>query len=297
MSRQWVAWSGLALLCAAVVALVPAVDVAALRSTWRAAAADPAGLAVALALYLAAFVGRAALMSRTLPSVPLRHSLAALHVALAGNKLLPLRLGEALRITSVVRRTGVSVAEATASTVLLRGADVLAVVLLAAVLGPQALAGSLGAVVWVVAVPAAALVVAGVWWVRRLGGRVPGPTVAVGAVAAWILESGVVWQAARWAGIALSPADAVLVTAVVTVAQVAAVAPGGLGTYEAAATGALVALGAPAGPALAAALTAHAVNTAYALAAGAVAVAVPAPGLLGRWRLPRAPAAPDPAVA
>jgi uncharacterized membrane protein YbhN (UPF0104 family) len=303
--RRCLLWFGLALLCVAVVAIVPAVDVAALRSTWRAAAADPAGLAVAFALYFAAFALRAVLMSRVLPAVPVRHSLAALHVALAGNKVLPLRLGEALRVTSVVRRAGVPVAQATASTVLLRGADVLAVVLLAAVLGPRVLAGSLGAYslaveTWLLALPALALVVAGAWWLRRLGrgapggvpGGAPGLDIAIGAAVAWILESGVVWHAARWAGIALSPAEAVLVTAVVSAAQVAAVAPGGLGTYEAAATGALVALGAPAGAALAAGLTAHAVNTAYALAAGAVAVVVPAPGLLGRWRLPRPPSRP-----
>ena len=71
-------------------------------------------------------------------------------------------------------------------------------------------------------------------------------------------------------------------------AQVIAIAPGGLGTYEAAATAALVALGADPGAAFAAALAAHAVKTAYALVAGGIGLAHPAPGLLGRLRLPRA---------
>jgi hypothetical protein len=68
-------------------------------------------------------------------------------------------------------------------------------------------------------------------------------------------------------------------------AQVLAVAPGGLSTYEAAAVAAYALLGHRPGPALAAALAAHAAKTAYALAAGAVAVFVPAPGALGRLRL------------
>jgi hypothetical protein len=138
-----------------------------------------------------------------------------------------------------------------------------------------------------VAAPALLLVLGGVWWLRRVGVSLPGPVVAGGALAAWILESTVIWQAARWAGIELTAVQAILVTAVTVATQIVAVAPGGLGTYEATATAVLVALGARSGPALAAAFIAHALNTAYALLAGAVAVVVPAPGLFGRWRLPR----------
>jgi glycosyltransferase involved in cell wall biosynthesis len=72
------------------------------------------------------------------------------------------------------------------------------------------------------------------------------------------------------------------------VAQAVAVTPGGIGSYEAAATAALVAIGVPAAPAFAIALTTHAVKTAYALVAGAAALVAPAPGYWGRWRLPRA---------
>lgn len=289
MRARWV--GAVLLLVIAIAAIAPAVDPGALASTARAAITDPAALAAVLAVYAGAFVIRAAIWRRVLPAVPFGHGLAALHVALAGNKLLPLRLGEALRVTSVVRRTGVSLAEATASTVALRGADVLAVLVLAGVLGPRVISGLDGALdgagVWLAAAPAVLLVLSGVWWLRRLGGRLPGPVVAGGALAAWILESAVLWQAARWAGVELTAAQAVLVTAATVAAQVAAVTPGGLGTYEAAATAVLVAVGAQPGPALAAALAAHAVNTVYALLAGAVAVIVPVPGLLGRWRLPR----------
>jgi hypothetical protein len=113
-----------------------------------------------------------------------------------------------------------------------------------------------------------------------------------GAAVAWLLESVLVWTCAGWAGIDLSPRDAALVTAVTIAAQLVAIAPGGIGTYEAAATAALVALGADPGAALAAAVTAHALKTAYALVAGAVGAAHPSPGLLGRVRLPRQRPAP-----
>ncbi|MGH8887017.1 MAG: glycosyltransferase [Egibacteraceae bacterium] len=290
MRARW--FGGFLLLVVAFAAIVPAVDLGALMSTARAAITDPWTLAAVLAVYAGAFVIRAAIWRRVLPAVSFGHGLAALHVALAGNKLLPFRLGEALRVTSVVRRTGISLAEATASTIALRGADVLAVVVLAVVLGPRVVSGLSGTAVWLTAAPALLLVLGGVWWLRHLSGRLPGPLVAGGALAAWVLESAVLWQAARWAGIELTALQAVLVTAVTVAAQVAAVAPGGLGTYEAAATAALVAVGARPGPALAAALTGHAVNTVYALLAGAVAVVVPAPGLFGRLRLPRQVALP-----
>jgi Glycosyl transferase family 2/Lysylphosphatidylglycerol synthase TM region len=118
------------------------------------------------------------------------------------------------------------------------------------------------------------------------GGGLPSVAVVVaGAAAAWVLESAVVWQAAGWAGIHLDPVEALMVTVVSVAAQVVAVAPGGIGTYEAAAVAAYLLLGQRPGPALAAAVAAHAAKTAYALVAGAVAVFVPAPGEFGRLRL------------
>ncbi|MGH9182630.1 MAG: glycosyltransferase, partial [Acidimicrobiales bacterium] len=135
-------------------------------------------------------------------------------------------------------------------------------------------------------VAALALVRAGPGAVRRLD------AVAVaGSALAWGLEAVVVWQAAAWTGIDLSPAGALLVTTVSVAAQVAAIAPGGLGTYEAAAVAAYATLGVAPGTALAAAVVAHGVTTAYSLGVGAVAVVAPAPGLLGRLRLARGAAA------
>lgn len=101
-----------------------------------------------------------------------------------------------------------------------------------------------------------------------------------------------VWQVARWFDIALTPADAVLVLAAAIGAQLVALAPGGFGTYEAAASVALIAVGVNPGTAVAVAVTIHVVKTLYSLAAGAVSSIWPSPALWGRLRLPRSPARP-----
>lgn len=64
-------------------------------------------------------------------------------------------------------------------------------------------------------------------------------------------------------------------TAATIAAQTLAVTPGGIGSYEAAATAALVGFGAAPGPALAAAIVAHAIKTLYAVVVGAVALVAP----------------------
>lgn len=300
--RPAVAALGALVLAGSLVYVARAVDPAALGRTWAALAGEPALAGAVLLCYLGAFVLRAALWARLLPGLSLGQALAGLHLALGANHVLPLRLGEPLRVTSVVSRARQPLARATASTVMLRGADLVCVAALA-------LGGLGGAWAWWALGPALMLWLAGSYWLRRLwrrDGHRPGlgaATVLTGAALAWLLEAPVTWAAARWAGIELSAAEAVLVGAVTIAAQVAALAPAGLGTYEAAATAALTSLGAAPGPALAAALTAHALKTAYALAAGTLALFVPQPGALGRFRLPRhrscrppAPAPPGPVV-
>lgn len=272
-----------------------ALDPALVARSFDAAASDPLAVVAVLALYALAFLVRAWAWRSVLPALPLGQALAALHVSLGANHVLPFRMGEPLRVTSVVRRAGVPLAGATASTLMLRGADVLAVVILAAALGPAVASDVVGAWAWIAVVPVAAICAGGGWWLRRLrltqgaDTRVPVALVAVAAVVSWILESAVIWQAAAWAGFAIEPAEAVLVTAVTIAAQVVALAPGGLGTYEAAATAALVATGASPAAALAAALAAHALKTLYALVTGGLALFVPAPGAFGRLRLPPPP--------
>ena len=89
-----------------------------------------------------------------------------------------------------------------------------------------------------------------------------------------------VHHAAHWAGLEISALEALGVTAVSVLAQIAAIAPGGFGTYEAAAVAAYVAFGYEPGAALVAALTAHALKTAYSVAAGGIGLVAPLPGLV-----------------
>ena len=283
---------GVAVLAGSAIYLTYTVDTSALAGTAGQLVTAPATIGAALVAYAVAFGLRAWSWRLTLPGLPLGQSWAALHVSLLGNHLLPLRLGEPLRVTSVLRRTGLPARPVIASAVTVRGADVLAVLLLALV-GAPALVHELAGGWAAAAVAAVAVAVAAglAWsWRLRRGGlpiRLPGLRVAAVAVAAWALESTVVWAVARAAGYPLSAAEAVAVTAATIAVQLVAVTPGGFGSYEAAATAALVAAGVPAGPAFAVALSTHAVKTGYALLAGTVALAAPAPAYWGRLRLPR----------
>jgi uncharacterized membrane protein YbhN (UPF0104 family) len=284
---------GVAVLIASAVYVASAVEAGALDRVVSAMLADPAGLALALLVYAGAFALRAWAWQRTLPGLPAGQAWAALHVSLLGNHVLPLRLGEVLRVTSVVRRTTLTVGPVTASALTLRTADVLVVLGLAAVAAPAVLtaAGPWGTVVAVLALGG---VLAGLAWSSRLRAagvrvRLPGPAPLAATTLAWVLEAAVVWEVARVAGIGLTLWQAVAVTAATIAAQTVAVTPGGLGTYEAAATAAIVALGVPAGEAFAVALTTHAVKIGYALAVGTHALVRPEPGYWGRFRLPGRP--------
>jgi uncharacterized membrane protein YbhN (UPF0104 family) len=281
----------------ATVLMARALDPDDLATSARAMADAPLSVLVALGAFALAFVIRAGLWVRVLPGLPFRHALAGINLALGANHVLPLRLGEPMRIVSVVRRTDTSFEAATASTVTLRAADILSVAVVGVVLGPTLFARLVGP--WGVAIFAVVLAigVGGIVWLRRVARRtgeegagrtvrLPGPIVAVGSMAAWLLEAVLVWQCAHFAGLDVSFADAVLVTTVAVAAQTVAIAPSGLGTYEAASVAAYAALGFDPGPALAAALTAHALKTLYSLVAGGVAVFRPTPSLLGHLRLP-----------
>src|SRR5262245_54901416 len=89
----------------AVFGLAGAVDGDALRAAAGAMVDDPAALALALAAFGAAFAIRAALWTRVLPGLRFRHALAGVHLATGANHVLPFRLGEPLRVVSVVKRT------------------------------------------------------------------------------------------------------------------------------------------------------------------------------------------------
>jgi uncharacterized membrane protein YbhN (UPF0104 family) len=274
----------------AVALVARTLDLDAVAQTLGAARSDLWGGALALVLYAGAFALRAGVWSRLVAELPFTHALSALHVSLGANHVLPFRLGETLRVTTVVRRTRVSFAAATASTVTLRSGDMVAVVGIAALLGPRVTGTVVGGRMWLLFGPALAVFALGAVWLRGVnaGQACPPALLLVAGAAAgasWVLESAVLWQTARWADLEVSFLDAVLVTAVTIAAQAVAIAPAGVGTYEAATTAAFVSLGAGPGPALAAALTAHALKTAYALVTGALALFAPAPGALGRLRL------------
>ncbi len=261
---------------------------------------DPIGLASALTAYAAAFGLRTWAWRRVLPGLSVGHAWAALHVSLAANHVLPLRMGEVLRPVSVARRTDIGLSPAAASVVTLRAVDLIAVLGLALLVSPALVLGAAGGPFGLVVIAAAlgGLLVAGVAWTRRHVGaaRIPDTSVVVAAVLAWALEAGVVWEVARVAGIGLSPWEAVGVTAVTIAAQVVAVTPGGFGTYEAAATAAMVGVGTDPAAAFAVALTTHALKTCYALAFGGVALFAPAPTFWGRLRLARSRPARPPAL-
>lgn len=284
--------ASLALLALALGYAAHVADAATVGRALRSVLADPAGLTLALGAYAAAFGLRARAWTAVLRALGLGQSWAAIHVALLGNHVLPLRLGEALRVTSVLRRTDLPSRPVVASTVTLRLADVAAVLLLASVAAPALLVRTSGPWLWLVAGGVLAGGLGALAWLRRLSWsdthlRMPGLGVAIAALAAWALESAVVWQVARSAGLSLTPGEAVAVTAVTIAAQLVAITPGGFGSYEAAATAVLVGLGAPPSQAFAVALAAHVVKTVYAVVVGALALAVPAPAYWGRLRLPR----------
>lgn len=287
----------------AIAAVVTWVDVSALGRAIRSLVSSPSMTVGALGAFAVAFLLRAVAWTRVLPGLGLAHAWAALHVALGGNHVLPLRLGESLRVVSVVRRAPIGLAEAAASTVTLRAADALSVLGLVVLFGGTTVIGPGVAIVILAVVVAAAA--AGLAWMLRLRvrgtTRIPGPLVLGATVCAWAAEAVLVWIVAHAAGIDLGYADAVFVTAVAVTAQIVAIAPGGFGTYEAATVAAYISLGHDPGTALAAALAAHALKTLYSLVVGGIALVRPAPSLLGRIRLPhrtpprprRGPVAPD----
>ena len=260
-----------------------------MRRAWDEAVAHPGEVVTASAAFGIAFLLRAIAWQLVLPELSLGHSLAGIHLTLGANHVLPFRLGEPVRVLSVAKRSNTSIDAATASTVMLRSADIIAIFLLGLAVAPGAYMDLVGWFGWLVVAGVVIAAVASWSWLLRMAGRsdikLPGPFALALTGSAWLLEAILVWQTARWAGFEISATDAALVTAVAVAAQIAAIAPGGFGTYEAAAVAAYVSLGYDAEPALVAALSAHALKTAYSIIVGVIAMAFPAPSFVGRIRL------------
>ena len=197
------------------------------------------------------------------------------------------------------------------STALARLLDVAALLAIAAALLPLT-AGGEG--VAVLAVPALVLAIVGgalLWFRRtsrawtRLEGlnrlwtrsrdalRALPPRAVLRAFAltvpSWLLESVVVYVAARALGLELSLAAAAAVTAFTILFQVVHFTPGGIGVYEASMTAALQAQGMPGGEALTLAVLTHGLKFAYSFALGAPLTLLAFSGLpsLGRIRASR----------
>ena len=265
-------------------------DYSAFKSALQQAGDKPAEVVIALSAFLVAFILRAVAWKKVLPSITLGHSLAGIHLSLGANHVLPLRLGEPLRVLSITKRGSTSLDAATASTLTLRSADILTLITIGVVIAPSAFSDILGWFGWAIVGLVLAIAIASWRWLKGIVQRndavtLPGPT-AIGLTSvAWLLESVLVWQSAHWAGLDITWPDALLVTTVAVAAQIAAIAPGGFGTYEAAAVAAYVTLGYDADIALVASLTAHALKTTYSLLAGAIALIMPQPSFIGRFRL------------
>lgn len=275
-------------------------DVDLLGDMWTQAGQNPSSLLVGLTGFTLAFLIRSVVWSRLVPGLNVGQSWAAIHVALGANHVLPFRLGEPLRVVSAARRSSVATPSLIASTIALRTSDILTLILLGLVLAPRAMVDLIiGSSSWLwtlalITVGLAALGAAALWAHRsgvQLRTHLPSPILFVITGSAWLLESVLVWQVAGLADVNLSFLDACLVTSVAVSAQFVAIAPGGIGTYEAAATAALVLTGVDATAALSIAVFTHLLKTLYSLITGAFAMTFPRPSFLGRLRVPRTIAA------
>ncbi len=278
----------------AVAAFAITLDFDALSSAFGEMVSDPVGLILAVGAFFVAFLLRAVAWKRLLPNLSFGQSLAGIHLSLGANHVLPLRLGEPFRVASVARRQQISIDAAGSSTVMLRTADIATVLGIGWLIAPAFFIRIVGSWVFAVMAILVALALGAFVWLRKTARatsavRFPGPVAFMLTASAWIFEAVLVWHSAQWAGLDVSASDALLVTTIAVAAQIAAIAPGGFGTYEAAAVAAYTSLGHDPELALVAALTAHALKTAYSLIAGGIAIFVPNPSFIGNLRIPREP--------
>ena len=243
--------------------------------------------------------------------IPVRRTLPPMLVGYLGNAVLPARLGEPVRAVLLARRESLPAAATFGSVVLERVIDTATVALLVlpaawiagapswivqvAAIG-AVVAGSLLAVLSFVGLagpvraverlarrvrlgPAGSLVTGLAGHVREFangaGASNRRPVILVAAILsllAWGLDATLVWLAALSIGVALDPAQAILIAGVGVFATVIPAAPGYIGTYELAATVTAVALGVDPEAALAIAVLTHALVLLPIAAAGAVAL-------------------------
>ncbi len=298
---------GFSLTGAAIAFLLLVVDFGQLGGAVSALARQPELIAIFVIGYSAAFWLRSVAWGQMLPGLGIWKMFAILHASLFANHVLPIKGGEVLR-PFLAARSGVSLRDAATTTVLSRLLDIAGLVAIASIfLMINRSTASFSLINILVPSVVVLLVLVGFMQLRFYQGTIPLPNVlakalvtireglrnvplarVVGAllwtIPSWMLEAVVILVAAHALGIDLSIEAAVGVTAVVILAQIFHFTPGGIGTYEAAMTGALVLQGVPANDALALAVLTHALKFLYSYSFG-LAFALPAfkgmPGLRG----------------
>lgn len=212
-----------------------------------------------------------------------------------GNVVLPVRLGEVVRIVLISRRTPVTATAATASVLIERVVDLLALLAFAAAaygaggtIGWLPLAGMLGLLLafglalrttgWLAAhVP--------VWLplrvrdvlVRLLGAfRATGPSAIALAwllsLLAWLLDAVVIYLCAGALGVSISPSVAILLSAGGALGAVLPAAVASFGTYELGAVTVAAIVGIPADNALQVALMSHVLGVVTILGMGVIGI-------------------------
>ncbi len=237
--------------------------------------------------------------------VPARRFAAPLAIGYLGNAVLPARLGEPLRAAALGRAEGLPVASVLGTVLVERILDTLTLAALAgivaAAIAPDWMARLAAGVAAAAVVALVVLVVGGRVAAARLREATSGPlrraaTIGGGAVlhiatavagiprsalaiavavslAAWLGDALLFWLVASALGLGISLGSAFLIAAVTVLGTAIPSSPGYIGTFEAAAVAAAVALGVPSGDALALAVLAHVCSTVPIASLGAIAFA------------------------
>lgn len=222
-----------------------------------------------------------------------------------GNTVLPARLGDGVRAFLVGRREGIATSSALGSVVLERAIDTLTLALVA--VGAAIVSGAPD---WILSIAIAAAAIAAAivggaqtpiptrvisglqarfgrapraaLWLNRADrfvatmdttGRRRAAVAAVGlSTFAWLVDGALYWSAGQALGIGLSPAAAMLVSAVTVLGTAIPAAPGYVGTFELAASTTARTFGVEPGAALALAVLIHALTVLPVAIAGFVSL-------------------------
>ena len=308
LSRRALAFGLLIAGALAVAALALLIDASHLFDAIAEVLTRPELLVPFLALYTAAFWLRAAAWGRLLNGARGTFDLfSILQTSMFVNHVLPAKAGDAARVFLLNRR-GSTAGAALSSTAVARIIDFSALLAIAAASGLIAAGRTPAATTLLVplllmAAGLLALVLLAGPWSETVLTRVPHRagtflgdaraalrqirarplSSAIGLTGlSWLLEAVVLVVAAEALGVEISPAEAIAVTSLVVALQAIQVTPGGLGTYEAAMTGALAAYGVDASMALLLATTTHGLKFLYSYAVGGLFAAREALSLPGR---------------